>query len=319
MVSKSVLAACLILTGIVNIVAGSDQEQWLQAQAYYHQQDFASAAKALQAITHKTAPVWYNLANCAYQLKDYLTALALWRRAQTLELQALSYTGPIYCAAAQQILNARAVLATSNYRFDATRAQAFGLSAFAAPVVNSLASPVSPVIQPGDSDRDGQTGAAIVTASRRLVHVILARWQLVWQQTPLLIWQLLFLLSWLSCSYLLYRASYRGWQWVGWAQFRQNMPRSKLYLSLFLLLSAGWLGYTVDTKWQFNRVQWGLITVNSAQLYLGPSLDYPRLATTLPRATFVEILAEAPQNWYAVQVAERSITGWVTAGDIVRC
>lgn len=360
----------ILLVGLLcSLPAGavSDQERWLQAQALTQQQDFAGAAQQYQALQHKTATAWYNLANCVYQLKDALSALVLWRRAQMQELRTLGYTGPVYRAAAQNILYTQARVATSNYQFDVTRAKAFGIGALT-PVgtrqqlasysndsqsAHSQPAAVSEqLFKHAASDQQSDVGTRQranghsladngpgATASgpnlssesnlrlsadnfvtQKLAYLVaLYHSGLAWitkisQQTPLIFLQLILLILWFSLSWVLYRV------YINF-KFTRKLFNSRLVikfmgvliLSLLVVLTAQLL----YRKQQFNQTNWGVV-IKPTQLYLGPGTDYP-LTAQLTAATYVKILAEKRQSWYAVQTEDRQLNGWITASDLVLC
>lgn len=60
----------------------NDQEVYLRAHQSYTQKEYARALELYQSIQNKGSSVWYNMGNCAYQLKDYLHARLYWKQAE---------------------------------------------------------------------------------------------------------------------------------------------------------------------------------------------------------------------------------------------
>lgn len=60
----------------------SNQEIFLQANAAYRAHDYEQALTLYDQISHKGPSVWYNMGNCAYQLKRYPYAYLYWKKSQ---------------------------------------------------------------------------------------------------------------------------------------------------------------------------------------------------------------------------------------------
>lgn len=81
----------LLMIGTSVISGISDQEVFLQANSAYEHKNYQEALNRYEKIEPKTAPVWYNMGNCAYRLGQYLNALLYWRRAYALGSGSLVY------------------------------------------------------------------------------------------------------------------------------------------------------------------------------------------------------------------------------------
>src|SRR5579872_1555476 len=72
-----------LLLLITFTLAGAAQEElFLQAQAAYGKKEYARAFELFTTMHHKSHAVWYNMGNCAFQLKRYNEAYLFWRRAE---------------------------------------------------------------------------------------------------------------------------------------------------------------------------------------------------------------------------------------------
>lgn len=62
--------------------APTHQELFLQANAAYNAHDYDAALELYTKIPHKGPVVWYNMGNCAFQLKRYPYAYLYWKKSQ---------------------------------------------------------------------------------------------------------------------------------------------------------------------------------------------------------------------------------------------
>ena len=76
----SVVSSFVLLSYCV--YAGNNEELFLQAQQFYHQDEYEKAVDCYNRIEPKGAAVWYNMGNCYYALKNYRDGFIAWKRAQ---------------------------------------------------------------------------------------------------------------------------------------------------------------------------------------------------------------------------------------------
>jgi hypothetical protein len=60
----------------------TNQELFLQANAAYAAHDYTAACALYEKITNKGPVTWYNMGNCAYQLKRYSDAYLYWKKSE---------------------------------------------------------------------------------------------------------------------------------------------------------------------------------------------------------------------------------------------
>lgn len=80
--SKKRFALCLALPLMMTVMLqGNDQEYFLQANLQCTSRDWQQALQTYSKIKRKGYSVFFNMGNCAYNLKDYGTALYYWKKA----------------------------------------------------------------------------------------------------------------------------------------------------------------------------------------------------------------------------------------------
>lgn len=77
-----IYASVLFICWCTSVVAGPQEELFLQAAQHYRAGNPGGALELYQQIPDKGPVVWHNMGNCAWQLDDALCAKLYWRRAQ---------------------------------------------------------------------------------------------------------------------------------------------------------------------------------------------------------------------------------------------
>jgi len=72
----------LIWLFVTSLVAGPQEENFLQGINLYKNSDYQKAKELYEKIDPKNSSVWYNLGNCAYYTNEYATAYICWKKAE---------------------------------------------------------------------------------------------------------------------------------------------------------------------------------------------------------------------------------------------
>lgn len=80
--SIKIFVLCWIFLVIGSLVAGTQQEAFLQAHRYYQEGNVAKALELYQAMPSKGMAIMYNIGNCYYAQKNFPMAVLHWLRAQ---------------------------------------------------------------------------------------------------------------------------------------------------------------------------------------------------------------------------------------------
>lgn len=72
----------LIWLFVTSLVAGPQEELFLQACTFYKNGEFHKALENFQKIEPKNSAVWYNMGNCAYLCNDMTQAYICWKKAE---------------------------------------------------------------------------------------------------------------------------------------------------------------------------------------------------------------------------------------------
>jgi tetratricopeptide (TPR) repeat protein len=78
-IAKNIIT--ILIFSVCSISAQTNEELFSQAQKEYSQCHFDNALQLFSQINNKSAYIWYNMGNCAYQLGNDLNALLFWQRA----------------------------------------------------------------------------------------------------------------------------------------------------------------------------------------------------------------------------------------------
>ncbi|MFI5333212.1 MAG: SH3 domain-containing protein [Candidatus Babeliales bacterium] len=79
---KLTIMLMLVCAGTHLVGAPTNQEIFLQANAAYRTHDYERALALYDQISNKGPVVWYNMGNCAYQLKRYPYAYIYWKKSE---------------------------------------------------------------------------------------------------------------------------------------------------------------------------------------------------------------------------------------------
>ncbi len=276
------------LLSCLNLNSATNQEYFLSGNQLYQQAQFQAALTEYQTINPKSSVIWYNMGNCAYHLERYLEACLFWKRAQLLELKNLGYATHLARTCAQNLVQAQTKIITAGFKIVPKLATDF--NNFNNNSVNNLSNSTS-----------SKLNSLKISKFTSFYKFIIINIQQILIQIPLIIFQLLFLLSlillFLVCVFK-------------WGKLIKNIL---LVLFLNLILAA-----SLYFKYNFMQQEWAIITKSNAALQIGPGENYP-VVGHLKLAEFVKILGQNQQNWYAVQSEDGLQVGWTTVDGLTKC
>ena len=84
-IRTALFALLFIIVGGCNAIQVDESpDLFTRAGKLYQKNEYEQALGLYKQITPKSAPVYYNMGNCAYKLDDYGRALLYWRRAEKM-------------------------------------------------------------------------------------------------------------------------------------------------------------------------------------------------------------------------------------------